>query len=84
MANQEQLSILRKGIYFWDKWRNENPTEYIDLSGANLMELGLNKLDFDSQRDRGGNRRIAVVEAFTQTVGATGPSRLHSRLCPAG
>lgn len=48
MANEEQLSILKQGSYFWNKWRKENPTKHIDLSRVNFRELGFNRFDLDS------------------------------------
>ena len=45
MANKEQLEILKQGAEFWNKWRNENPTEKIDLSEANLAKAILSGVD---------------------------------------
>jgi uncharacterized protein YjbI with pentapeptide repeats len=36
MANKKQLGILRKGVEFWNQWREENPRARIDLEGAEL------------------------------------------------
>lgn len=41
MANPEHLAILEQGVDFWNQWRRENPTDYPDLSGANLAERDL-------------------------------------------
>lgn len=41
MANQAQLAILKQGVGVWNKWREENPEEPIDLSGADLLEADL-------------------------------------------
>lgn len=43
MANEEQLSILKQGVEVWNKWREENPDEEINLSGADLRGLELFK-----------------------------------------
>lgn len=45
MANEEQLAILDQGVTVWNKWRKENPTIKIDLSGANLSQASLNAID---------------------------------------
>lgn len=45
MANKEQLEILKQGAEVWNKWRNENPTEKIDLSEANLAKAILSGVD---------------------------------------
>lgn len=34
MANKKQLSVLKKGVDVWNKWRKENPDAEIDLSDA--------------------------------------------------
>jgi hypothetical protein len=46
MPNQEQLSIIKQGAEAWNKWRNENPHEEIDLFQAKLkgMDLRLSNL----------------------------------------
>lgn len=41
MANEEQLAILKQGIWAWNEWYEKNPDVKIDLSGANLMETNL-------------------------------------------
>lgn len=46
MANEEQLSILRQGVEVWNKWREENPNEKIDLSEADLSNQNLMGVDF--------------------------------------
>ena len=46
MANQEHLNILKQGVEVWNKWREEHGNTRPDLSGADLMEFKLNKIDF--------------------------------------
>ena len=41
VANEEQLAILKQGVAEWNKWREENPEEEIDLSGADLSKANL-------------------------------------------
>ena len=43
MANKEQLAILKQGVEVWNKWREENPEEVIDLTGARLSNANLSK-----------------------------------------
>jgi hypothetical protein len=42
MANPEQLRILKKGVFAWNKWRAKNRGVHIDLASAELSaaELG--------------------------------------------
>jgi uncharacterized protein YjbI with pentapeptide repeats len=47
MANEEQLKILRQGATAWNKWRNENPEERIDLRDADLRKIVLSKVNFN-------------------------------------
>jgi hypothetical protein len=41
MANQEQLEILKSGVENWNKWREKNPDEKINLISAKLQRLDL-------------------------------------------
>jgi uncharacterized protein YjbI with pentapeptide repeats len=46
MANEEQLTLLRKGVKAWNEWRKDNPGQEIklgeaDLQGANLQGANL-------------------------------------------
>ncbi|MDX1939619.1 MAG: toll/interleukin-1 receptor domain-containing protein [Saprospiraceae bacterium] len=41
MANQEQLAILKQGVEVWNKWREENSKESINLSEVKLKEASL-------------------------------------------
>ncbi len=46
MANVEQLSILKQGVKIWNKWRDNNPTIEIDLTGADLSNIKLGDVNF--------------------------------------
>lgn len=52
MANEEQLAILRQGVEVWNKWRQENPAERIDLSDAELGESKLSGVNLNQARLR--------------------------------
>lgn len=41
MANPEQLEILKQGVEVWNKWREENPDDKVDLSKADLSSANL-------------------------------------------
>jgi uncharacterized protein YjbI with pentapeptide repeats len=41
VASKEQLAILNQGVDVWNEWREDNPEEEIDLSGANLSDADL-------------------------------------------
>lgn len=41
MAKKEHLELLKKGVNFWNDWRNENPALVPDFSEANLSGLRL-------------------------------------------
>jgi uncharacterized protein YjbI with pentapeptide repeats len=43
MANQEQLEILKGGVGNWNRWREENHSEIVDLSNASLQMLNLSE-----------------------------------------
>ena len=46
MANSKHIEILRKGVSFWNNWRNENETIKPDLSELNLTGFNLVKINF--------------------------------------
>jgi len=46
MTNIEYAKILQQGVSVWNKWRQENPSIEIDLSGEDFSELNLSKVDF--------------------------------------
>jgi len=39
----DQIKILRQGTAVWIKWREENPDEDINLTGAGLTGANLSK-----------------------------------------
>lgn len=41
MANQEQVEILKSGVQNWNKWREENPDEKVNLYYAELDRVDL-------------------------------------------
>ena len=45
MANEEQLKILSQGAEEWNAWRKEHPETSIDLAGANLRHMNLEKVN---------------------------------------
>ena len=45
MANEEQLSILKQGPFFWNKWRDTYPNIEIDLYGTDLRDIDLREVD---------------------------------------
>lgn len=46
MVDKKHIRILKKGVPYWNKWREENPDIIPDLSGANLIALLLMKGNF--------------------------------------
>jgi hypothetical protein len=34
MANNKKLKVLLQGAEAWNRWRNKNPEEHLDLTGA--------------------------------------------------
>ncbi len=41
MANEKHVELLKSGFQAWNKWRDENPDEIPNLSGANLSGVDL-------------------------------------------
>jgi len=46
MAKIEHLNILKQGVNVWNKWREENPDIYPDLTGADLIGFELEGVNF--------------------------------------
>jgi uncharacterized protein YjbI with pentapeptide repeats len=64
MPNNEHLGILRRGVDAWNKWRQKNPYDWIDLhkadlSDVNLREANLNGANLNSANLSGANLREA-------------------------
>ncbi|WP_204141418.1 toll/interleukin-1 receptor domain-containing protein [Halomicronema sp. CCY15110] len=45
MANQEQLALLKQGVRWWNRWREDNPRQRIDLRNAILYDANLRSAD---------------------------------------
>ncbi len=45
MANEQHVGIIKKGPEAWNRWRDENPAEAIDLSEADLRGVVLTKVN---------------------------------------
>lgn len=56
MANPEHLKILKKGVEYWNKWREENSKIRPDLSVAVLGKANLSKANL-----RGADLRVAKL-----------------------
>ena len=67
MANEEQLSILRKGVHVWNKWREENPGIQIDLDEAELSGADLAAADLSDARLIMANLAGARLESANLT-----------------
>lgn len=48
MANEEHLKILNQGAKVWNRWREDNPKMFPNISGANLENLNLEGIKLDS------------------------------------
>jgi uncharacterized protein YjbI with pentapeptide repeats len=78
MANKDQLKILRRGVEAWNKWREENSKDRVDLrevnlegadlfqanlGGADLRIANLNEADLNEANLRGSNLYKAHLNA---------------------
>ncbi len=65
MPNEEQLSILKRGVEDWNKWRKVNPEELINLRGANLSGENLSGAHLSGAILSGANlSRAGLVKAI--------------------
>lgn len=68
MANKEHLDMLKKGTKAWNEWRNANPYEKKDLSGADLSKqdysgVQLHSADLSGARLRGTKLKGAWLQS---------------------
>ena len=59
MANVDHLTILRCGVDFWNRWRQDNPDIAPDLSNADLSKSSFRHANFRSTNFVGTNLRKA-------------------------
>jgi uncharacterized protein YjbI with pentapeptide repeats len=45
MSNEEQVQSIKKGVEFWNEWREQNPDIVPDLSKADLRGLNLKNIN---------------------------------------
>jgi hypothetical protein len=45
MANEKHLSLIKRGVEVWNKWRKKYPEVIPDLKGADLRKLDLSGAD---------------------------------------
>jgi hypothetical protein len=94
MANEEQLSILKQGVDFWNKWRKENQHLTINLSrsnfdgtnleGINLRSASLYESSFmEANLARANLNRADLWSANLQKVNMVGASVRRAKLSRA-
>jgi pentapeptide repeat protein len=68
MADQEQLSLLKRDQAMWNWWRLKNPERQPDLSGADLYGLDLHAADLS-----GANlSKASLISAYLYEANLTG------------
>jgi uncharacterized protein YjbI with pentapeptide repeats len=48
MANPKQIDLLRSGVAAWNTWRQDHPGDPVDLTGANLRDLALTRVNLSN------------------------------------
>lgn len=66
MANPEHVKILKKGVEYWNKWREENPKIIPDLSvavlgGEDLRRADLRRADLRVANLKGADLSAAIL-----------------------
>lgn len=61
MANPKHVSILKKGVEAWNRWRKQNPSIAPDLGGANLSLAKLITADLSGTNLNGADLRGAYL-----------------------
>ncbi|MCH7650446.1 MAG: pentapeptide repeat-containing protein [Nitrospinae bacterium] len=65
MANQQHVELIKQGSEAWNRWREQNPGESIDLSEADLRGLALAKANL-----KGADLKKAKLQ-FSNLAGAS-------------
>ena len=55
MGELKQLDIIRQGVARWNKWREENPSQEIDLTEADLGRWNLRRVNLSVANLHGAN-----------------------------
>ena len=63
MAKREHLSLIKQGITVWNKWREDNPREKPDLSGADLVGAKLNEVNLSKANLQRADFNMADLRA---------------------
>jgi uncharacterized protein YjbI with pentapeptide repeats len=61
MANPEHLTILKKGVEVWNRWRKTSSNIHPDLSGADLSGMDLQKISLNGSNLRGAHLKAASL-----------------------
>lgn len=69
MANAEHLSILKKGVKAWNKWRDCRPTPMPDLEAADLGGRNLSYAHLQGAKLYGADLSLAELHS-TDFTGA--------------
>ncbi len=59
MANEEHISILKKGYIIWNNWRITNEGVFVNLQYADLRDIDLQRVNLKNADLRGANLRGA-------------------------
>ena len=66
MADQEQLSLLKRDQATWNWWRQQNPDQQPDLSRADLYGCDLHAADLSEANLSQGVPQLFAQEMFRQ------------------
>lgn len=62
VSKEKTVELLKSGIAGWNKWREENPDEKIDLRGANLCYANLCYADLRDANLRGADLCKTILD----------------------
>jgi hypothetical protein len=61
MATAHQLEILNEGVQVWNNWRQQNPSQLVDLSQADLQGRDLVQINLSNAQLSGARLNAAVL-----------------------
>lgn len=84
MANPKHLKIVKQGVSEWNKWREENPALWPDLSGEDLRDVILSSMDLSrADLHRADLRGANLINANLDGANLSGANLTGARLINA-
>lgn len=68
MANPEHLTILKRGVEVWDRWRKEHTKIHVDLKDGDLQKTNLRKANLEGAAVKWEKNAVAGYLSFRNII----------------